>query len=50
MDRRERRERMKKMQTTIARNDIYWWVNSFLSASIAGKLDDFPLVEYHEPH
>jgi trehalose 6-phosphate synthase len=50
MDRRERRERMKKMQASVARNDIYWWVNSFLRASIAGNLDDFPLVGYQEPH
>lgn len=49
MDLRERRSRMKKMQRSIAKNDIYWWVNSFLHASIAGDLDDFPPVGYMEP-
>jgi len=49
MDLRERRSRMKKMQRSVAKNDIYWWVNSFLHASIAGNLDDFPPVGYMEP-
>ena len=44
MDLRERRTRMKKLQSSVAKNDIYWWVNSFLDVSIAGKLDDFPPV------
>jgi trehalose 6-phosphate synthase len=47
---RERRDRMKKLQRSVARNDIFWWVNSFLNASISGNLDDFPLVGYSEPH
>ncbi len=49
MDLRERRSRMKKLQSSVARNDIYRWVNSFLNASIAGNLDDFPPVGYMEP-
>ena len=49
MDLRERRTRMKKMQALVAKNDIYWWVNSYLNASIAGNLDDFPPVGYIEP-
>jgi trehalose 6-phosphate synthase len=49
MDLRERRSRMKKMQRSVAKNDIYWWVNSFLHASIAGNLDDFPPVGYMGP-
>jgi trehalose 6-phosphate synthase len=44
MDPRERRRRMKKLQGIVARNDIYRWVNSYLHASIAGNLDDFPTV------
>jgi len=40
---------MKKMQALVAKNDIYWWVNSYLNASIAGNLDDFPPVGYIEP-
>jgi trehalose 6-phosphate synthase len=49
MDLRERRTRMKKLQGSVSKNDIYWWVNSYLNASIAGKLDDFPTVGYIEP-
>ncbi len=44
MDLRERRMRMKKLQGSVAKNDIYWWVNSFLNVSIDRKLDDFPPV------
>ena len=50
MDLRERRQRMRKMQNSVAKQDIYWWVNSFLDASIARKLDDFAPVGYIEPH
>ncbi len=49
MDLRERRARMKKLQSLIAKNDIYRWVNSFLNASIASNLDDFPPVGHMEP-
>ena len=49
MDLRERRARMKKLQSLIAKNDIYKWVNSFLNASIASNLDDFPPVGHMEP-
>ena len=49
MDLRERRARMKKLQSSVAKNDIYNWVNSFLNASIASNLDDFPPVGHMEP-
>ena len=49
MDLRERRARMKKLQSSVAKNDIYRWVNSFLNASIASNLDDFPPVGQMEP-
>jgi trehalose-6-phosphate synthase len=35
---------MKKLRQSIRRQDIYWWVNSFLDAAIAKKLDNFPHV------
>jgi trehalose 6-phosphate synthase len=44
MDLRERRSRMRKLQGIILKNDIYWWVNSFLEASEVGHLEDFPTV------
>jgi trehalose 6-phosphate synthase/phosphatase len=49
MDLHERRARMEKLQSSVARNDIYWWVNSYLKASLAGQLDDFPTVSLINP-
>ncbi|MDD3643434.1 MAG: trehalose-6-phosphate synthase [Candidatus Krumholzibacteria bacterium] len=48
MDAEERRERMNRMQQTIQRYDIYWWVDSFLRAAIAGTLDAFPVIEEYQ--
>lgn len=45
MDPRQRRERMKRLQQSVSRHDIYWWVNSYLQASLAQRLDAFPLIE-----
>jgi trehalose 6-phosphate synthase len=45
MNREERKERMRKMRQSIRKYDIFWWVNSYLEAAIAGKLDNFPLLE-----
>jgi trehalose 6-phosphate synthase len=41
MDYEERRTRMKRLRRSIARHDIYRWVNSFLQAAFAKNLDDF---------
>jgi trehalose 6-phosphate synthase len=49
MDIRERNSRMKKMQQSIARNDIYMWVNSYLKAAFSANLDDFPLLDDYNP-
>ena len=48
MDARQRRERMKRMQQSISRYDIYWWVNSYLQAAFAQQLDAFPLMEDYD--
>ncbi len=45
MNQEELKVRMKKMQKSITRQDIYWWVDSFLNAAISGKLKDFPFLE-----
>ncbi|MBE7558752.1 trehalose-6-phosphate synthase [bacterium] len=56
MDRAERMARMRRLRATVKRQDIYDWVNSFLSAAIARKLDNFPVLpDYlpqmeYEPH
>jgi trehalose 6-phosphate synthase/phosphatase len=49
MDDRERKSRMKKMRLSIRRQDIYWWVNSYLDAAIARRLDGFPVMEDYNP-
>jgi len=45
----ERKRRMKKLRTSVRKRDIYWWVNSFLEAAIAKRLDNFPIVEDYLP-
>jgi trehalose 6-phosphate synthase/phosphatase len=49
MSQKERKERMRKMRQVVRRNDIYWWVNSYLEAAIARNLDNFPLMEDYIP-
>ncbi len=45
MDAQERRKRMRKMQETIRKFDIFWWVNSYMQAAFGRKLGDFPAME-----
>jgi len=45
----ERHSRMHRMRQTISKHDIFWWVDSFLKASIAKSLDSFPVVEEYVP-
>lgn len=42
MDKRDRHERMHKMRDSIRRNNIFWWVDSFLQAAFSKQLEDFP--------
>lgn len=49
MDDRERKARMKKLRQSIRKQDIYWWVNSYLNAAIAKTLDGFPVMEDYVP-
>ena len=49
MDVGERQYRMHKLRQTIRRHDIFWWVDSFLNASIAKSLDNFPVVADYVP-
>jgi trehalose 6-phosphate synthase len=41
----QRKLRMKKLRQLVKKADIYWWVNSFLLAAIAQRLDNFPIIE-----
>lgn len=45
----ERRQRMKRLRAVVKKQDIYWWVDSFLNAGIAKRLDNFPVVEDYIP-
>jgi trehalose 6-phosphate synthase/phosphatase len=45
----ERRYRMRRLRTSIRRNDIYNWVDGYLEAGVAKHLDDFPQVEDYIP-
>lgn len=44
-DKEERQKHMSSLRDSIRRNNIYWWVDSFLKAGISKKLGDFPEVE-----
>lgn len=41
----ERRSAMQRLRRHVRSHNIFWWVDSFLQAGIAKKLDDFPPVE-----
>jgi trehalose 6-phosphate synthase len=49
MDRSERKGRMRKLRQSIRRQNIYWWVDSFLQVAIAKELQDFPLLDDYIP-
>lgn len=45
----ERRNRMRKLRRKIRENDIFHWVDSFLSAAIDKDLSHFPVMEDYIP-
>jgi trehalose 6-phosphate synthase/phosphatase len=45
----ERRDRMHRLRQSIRRQDVFWWVDSFLQAAIERRLDSFPHVEEYVP-
>jgi len=45
----ERHRRMHMLRRGIRRHDIFWWVDSFLRASIEQDLGSFPVVEDYTP-
>ena len=46
MSSEERKMRMRKMRRNVRHYNIFWWVESFLSAAISKELKDFPPIEY----
>jgi len=49
MDKVERQARMKRLRRSIKRQDIFWWVDSFLKAGTSKYLADFPPMEDYVP-
>lgn len=45
----ERHRRMHQLRQSIKQHDIFWWVDSFLRASIERDLSSFPVVEDYVP-
>lgn len=43
----ERQPRMRKLRESIAKRDIFWWVDFFLWAAVTHNLDDYWLSRYH---
>jgi alpha,alpha-trehalose-phosphate synthase [UDP-forming] len=42
MDIKERQKRMRRLQRSIRNYDIFWWVDSYMSAAFTRELKDFP--------
>jgi alpha,alpha-trehalose-phosphate synthase [UDP-forming] len=50
LDEDERRRRMHRMQEIVREQDIFWWVDYYLGASLGGMPEDFrPPKEYFPP-
>ena len=45
----ERHARLRRLRRIIARQDVFWWVDSFLKAAIARDLASFPEVDHFVP-
>jgi trehalose 6-phosphate synthase/phosphatase len=45
----ERRDRMRRLRQSVRRQDVFWWVDSYLEAAIARRLDNFPVLEDYVP-
>ena len=49
MSSEEREGRMRRLRRSVRSHDVFWWVDSFLSAAIARDLSAFPLPEGRAP-
>jgi trehalose 6-phosphate synthase len=45
----ERRYRMKRLRTNVRRQNVFWWVDSFMRAAIDQQLTDFPVMNEYIP-
>jgi len=44
----EKKRRMKKMRQGIKKQDIFWWVDSFLQTAFTENLQNFPVLEHYD--
>ena len=49
MGEKEKSVRMRRMRQIVKKQDIFWWVNSYLEAGIARNLDNFPPMRDYSP-
>ena len=49
MDPAQRRQRMRRMRRNIQRQNVFWWVDSFLRATAGRATEDIPEVEDYLP-
>ena len=49
MPQEERRERLRRMQEILARQDIFWWVDYYLRAALGTVPDDFRIPKEYVP-
>ena len=42
---KESKKRMRKMRRHVQRFDVFYWVRTFLNATISKELHDFPVIE-----
>ncbi len=50
MGEQDQQQRMAKLRRSVARQSVFWWVDSFLRAAIAKDLSHFPQVDHYLPH
>lgn len=49
MSRAERQRRMRRLRRTIRKQDVFWWVDTFLLGACARDLSEFPQLEEYQP-
>jgi trehalose 6-phosphate synthase len=45
----EKNQRMRNLRENVKNKDVFWWVNSFLTAAIEKNLSNFPQVDEYFP-
>ncbi len=45
----EKNQRMRNLRENVKREDVFWWVNSFLNAAIEKDLSSFPQMDEYFP-